>query len=167
MKLKPIPFDRLTLGTPDPPDVVAARLRSAVAVGRFFLRRPAEPFRGTVAGRHFKIIRAQGMFQRDASEPVISGDIVAAPEGTHVRVSMRPRIFDAAAPAFWLCVLAAWMPPAAWKNKTIAVALAFVAALYGFFLVWFWVRANKARTLLCEHLGCREVERANRLVRST
>ena len=166
--MKLLPCERLTLGTADPPDVVAARVRSAVAAGRLFLRRPAQPFRGTVTGRHFKIVRAQGLFERDSSEPVIVGDILPVPEGTEVRIRMRPRILDFVAPFFWLCIFALWMPAGTWENrKAVFVALAFVGALYGFRVVWFWVRAKRTRTLLCERFGCREVEPRNRLVRSS
>lgn len=163
-----IPYLRLTLAAADPPEVVAARLRSAVTSRRFFLRRPQRPFRGTITGRRFKLVRAQSIFQRDGSEPVILGDLVPVAGGTEVHIRMRPHAFDFGAPVFWLCVFALWVQPGAFRDHPSFVLpfLGFGAAFYAFLVVWFWTRAKRARALLCEHMGCREVERPNRLVRS-
>jgi hypothetical protein len=53
-------FERLTLRSDDPPEVVQAKLVTLVATKWFSLRPPPRPFRSCVQGRHFKVVRVLG-----------------------------------------------------------------------------------------------------------
>lgn len=65
-----------------PADLVAERLAKLVAIGRLFFTTPDEPFRGSVTGRHFQVVRVLGRLlglpYDYACQPVIEGDVVDA-----------------------------------------------------------------------------------------
>jgi hypothetical protein len=179
-----LPFERLTLRSESPPEVVEAKLAALVATAWFSLTPPPEPFRGSVRGRHFKVVRVLGTIvglpTRNAWQPLIVGDIAPAAGGTEVRVRMRLRAFVGAFTAFWFGGLlwgAAMLLGAgllegfgpSGRAAGAGVGLAFVGAMmlagYALVSVSFWTEVRKSRCALCEGLGCREVESGNRLVR--
>src|SRR5438105_2783501 len=72
---------------------------------RFYLKRPPQPFRGSVRGSHFKVIRVLGMFVRNSFQPVVVGDIAQGPVGTEIRVRMRLHAGVATFMAIWFGLL--------------------------------------------------------------
>lgn len=171
-----LPHERLTLRTSDAPDAVVARLAKMVAVGWFFRKNPPQAFRGTLAGRRFKIVRLLGTFlgfrYRNSWQPVIVGEILPAPEGTEVRVTMRLHAFVAAFTALWFAFVLSFLVillRTGLERGLAAVAHGLLGdclmALLAYAVVSF-SEAKKARALLREGLGCHEIEGANRLVRS-
>jgi len=183
-----LPFERLTLRTESPPDVVAAKLAKLVATGWYLLTTPPEPFRGSVRGRHFKIVRVLGTFLglpfHNSWQPVIVGDVVSAPGGTEIRVRMRLSALAGTFTALWFSGffwgaglllrvgLAEGFGPsftngreAAGAGVGLAVIGAMVLAGYAGVSVAFWTEVKKARSALREGLGCRDVDSRNRLLR--
>ncbi len=176
--MRVLPYERLTLRTSESPEAVASRLETLVAVGWFFLKNPPQPFRGTINGRRFKIVRLLGTFlglrYHNSWQPVILGEIAPASEGTEVRVKMRPNAFVAAFTALWFGLLVVFLA----SSIGIALSRGFEAAaplmlavcgmgLLGYTLmsVAFWSEVKKARALLREGLRCGEGGGSNRLVR--
>ncbi len=184
-----LPFERLTLRTDSPPDVVEAKLANLVATRRFSLTAPPEPFRGSIRGRHFKVVRVLGTFlglpTYNSWQPVIEGDFVPVPGGTEVRVRMRLSAFVGAFTAFWFggllwgagMLLKAGLtegfgPSTARNGREAAgagVGLAFIGAMvlagYALVSVSFWTEVKKARRALREGLGFGDEEPGNRLMR--
>jgi hypothetical protein len=175
-----LPYDRLTLQGDQPIEMVEAKLASSVATRWFSLRTPPQPFRGTVKGRQFRITRVPGTFlglpSRNSWRPVIVGSIVPAPAGTEVRIRFRLQYFVAAFMTFWFAFLffglvMTTVGPHNGKREAggeafgpvVMGAMAIVA--YAMMSVSFWAEVKKAKVLLCECLGCREVGTARRLVR--
>lgn len=163
-----LPFERLALFSPDPPEVVAERLGAAVATRRFYWTRPPQPFRGAVRGMHFKAVRDLGL-GRNSWRPVVVGDLVRVPGGTEVRVRMR---LSWLVGAFSALMMAAWSwggaaaamgslepnPGPASASEVLgalAVPLGIGAFIYLLASASFWSEAKRARHLLCEYLGCR------------
>ncbi len=176
--MKLLPYERLTLRTSEAPEAVVARLAKMVAVGWFFLKNPSQPFRGTLAGRHFKIVRLLGTFlglrYRNSWQPVIVGEIVPAPAGTEVRVKMRLHAFVAVFTAAWFAGLFFGLGLWLWTvlrrgfdavGPGILVGCAMGFFAYALISFSFWSEVKKARALLREGLSCREIEGPNRLVR--
>jgi hypothetical protein len=116
-----LPFHRLTLRTASPPEVVEAKLRTLIAAPRLF-GRPAEPFRGWIEGRHFKITRVLGTFlglpYRNSWLPVIIGDIAPAADGTEIRVRMRLQTFAGVFTAVWFGFLLCFVGGLLWMGST-------------------------------------------------
>jgi len=179
-----LPFERLTLLTDSPPEVVEAKLASLVATSWFSLMPPPEPFRGSLQGRQFKVVRVLGTIlglpTHNAWQPLILGDLVPAAGGTEVRVRMRLRAFVGAFTAVWFGVLLWVAARLLWAGLTegfgpsggaagagvgLGVVGAMVLAGYALVSVSFWTEARKARRALSEGLGCREAHSASRLVR--
>jgi hypothetical protein len=177
--VKLFPYEQLTLRASNPPEEVAARLAKMVAVKQGLWRRPPEPLCGSIRGRHFKVVRILTA-ARNSWQPVVIGEIAPTLEGTEVWVRMRLQRVVAALTALWfgglLCAatLLAWggfrggFRPATRNGPAFGLAFAVGMILLGYLLVSvaFWTEAKKARSLLCEGLGCREVKRSNRLVRT-
>ncbi len=168
-----LPNEHLTLRSDDEPDVVEAKLAALVTTKRFYLKRPPQPFRGAVQGRHFKVVRAPriSLGQRTSFQPVIIGDIAPAPSGTEIRLRMRLSVPDAVAISFWFAGLlggAAYTVLVTRQTVSVPGWIGLgVLALIGYTgtSAMFWPEVNKARTALCNGLGCRVVETSNRLVR--
>jgi hypothetical protein len=179
-----LPFEHLTLRSDSPPEVVEAKLARLVATKWFSLTAPPEPFRGSVKGRHFKLVRVLGTFlglpTRNSWQPVIVGEIVPVSGGTEVRVRMRLQAFVGAFTTFWFggllfgaaMLLRAGLQEgfgpsgrAAGAGVGLAGVGAMVLAGYALVSVAFWTEVRKARRALREGLGCREDEPANRLMR--
>lgn len=178
--MKVVPHERLTLRSSESPEAVLARLEKIVAHGWFFLKNPPQPFRGTVSGRHFKIVRLletfMGLRKRNSWQPVIVGDVVPAADGTEVRVVMRPHAVVAVFTALWFAAVLSgvgWFLRIAFRDGLEASGGGLLGtcamAAFGYALVsWsFWSEVNRAKGLLREGLGCTEVRGSNRLVRST
>ena len=135
-----LPFERLTLRSESPPEVVEAKLAALVATAWFSLTPPPEPFRGSVRGRHFKVVRVLGTIvglpTRNAWQPLIVGDIAPAAGGTEVRVRMRLRANMAAGTFFLTPVVAR---PDGTKHDVrfdaVMIEVAAVAGLYSDTLV--------------------------------
>ena len=184
-----LPFKRLRLFTESTPDVVEAKLADIVRTQWFSQTPPPEPFRGSVRGRHFKVLRVLeavgGLKRGNSFQPVIVGDVVPVPGGTEVRARMRLAWFATTFMAIWFggllwaaqavlrMGLAGRFWPAffAYKGTTAigpGAGLVFIGAMlaagYAFVSVSFWTEVKKAKVALCEGLGCREVGTANRLV---
>jgi hypothetical protein len=179
-----LPFERLTLRSDSPPDVVEARLTRMVATAWFSVTAPPEPFRGSVRGRHFKFVRVLGTFlglpTRNSWQPVIVGDIVPVSGGTEVRVRMRLQAFVGGFTAFWFgallfggamllraALLEGFGPSGRARGAGVGLAVVGAMLLAGYALVSvsFWTEVRKARRALREGLGCRDEEPGNRLVR--
>lgn len=178
-----LPYERLTLRSDDPPDVIRAKLATLVTTKWFFLKCPPQPFRGSVQCRHFKVVRVLGTFLRPRGhngwQPVIVGDITPAPSGSEVRVRMRLSFPAGAFAVVWFGILFVMGTAVAWRflvegfEPTSVAVLGLWLAVMGAigFLVYaslirtFWTEVQRARSTLCDGLGCRLVEEPNRLVR--
>jgi hypothetical protein len=166
-----LPYERLTLRSDDSPEVVRARLATLVTAKWFYLKRPPEPFRGSIQGRHFKVVRVLGssVGKRNSWQPVIIGDIAPAPSGTEIRCRMRLPLPVAAFMVFWFGSLlwgAAKMFLAGQREGVLWFGFgAMLLGGYAAMSLSFWPEVNKARAALCDGLGCRVVEQTNRLVR--
>lgn len=183
-----LPIDRVTLRTTSPPEVVEAKLRALIAAPRLF-GRPAEPFRGWIEGRHFKITRVLGTFlglpYRNSWQPVIIGDIAPTAEGTEIRARMRLQTFVGVFTAVWFGFLVCFVGAMLWAAATqgfgpsigrdgraqggagVGLAVAFGMGLFAYSLVRvsFWSEVRKAKAALREGLGCSEIEGHRSLVR--
>lgn len=179
----------MTLRTSMAPEQVAGRLAKMVAVGPWYFERPPEPFKGSIQGTQFKVVRVpRTPVGRYPSSPpvIIVGNIVPAPEGTEVRVRLRLHALLAAFITMWfaamscLAVMLLWsglshgFGPYARGGRQFAgagVGLAFMGGvmLVGYVLmsVAFWTEAKKASALLRQGLGFRGVEDPKRLVGSS
>jgi hypothetical protein len=174
-----LPYSRVDLQTSDPADLVTGRLAKMVAVGWFTFWRPKEPFRGSVSGNHFKVVRVLGTFMglpfHNSWQPVIIGDLVPMPGGTVVRVRMRLNAFVGVFMAVWFGVPLAIAAKLLWGGlrygfgpytqggQHIAgagVGLAGVTVMlllgYGLMSVAFWPEVKRARHALRDGLGCVE-----------
>lgn len=178
-----LPYERLTLRSDDPPDVVQAKLATLIAPRRWFsLKVSPQPFHGTVQGRRFKVVRIRtilGIEVDNGSQPVIIGDVVPVTGGTEVRVRVRLQVFFGVFIAFWfggLLQVGASMLHAGlkygWNAEQAAgagIGLVVFAAItllsYTVTSVSFRTEVRKARAALCEGLACRVVEPGNRLLR--
>ena len=179
-----LPFERLTLRTDSSPEAVEAKLASLVATTWYSPSPPPEPFRGSVQGRHFKVVRVletvRGLPTYNAWQPLIIGDIAPVAGGTRVRVRMRLRAPVGAFMAFWFggllwgaaMILRAGLLEGFGPSGHAAgagVGLAFVGALmlagHALMSVSFWAEVKRALRALSEGLGCPEAEPVNRLVR--
>lgn len=177
-----LPYERITLRTDAPPDVVEAKLAGLVATTWLSLSPPAEPFRGSVQGRHFKVVRVLGTIlglpTHNAWQPLIIGDIAPVAGGTEVR--MRLRVFVGAFTAVWFGGLLwgaasllrtglaeGFGPQGRAAGAGVGLGGIGVMMLIGYSLVSvsFWTEVRKARRALSAGLGCREAEPGNRLVR--
>ncbi len=80
--MKLLPYTQLTLRSDLSPEEVEAKLAQVVHVGWWSLGPLPEPFRGSVQGRHFKVVRVLGtvlgLRSRNSFQPVIIGDIAPA-----------------------------------------------------------------------------------------
>jgi hypothetical protein len=98
-----LPFERSTLRSEAPPEVVEARLAGIMVDWRSWPSTPPEPLRGAMTGGTFKAIRvlegyrsssfrapaAPGTWTRNAWDVVVVGNIQAVPAGTEVQVLLR------------------------------------------------------------------------------
>lgn len=165
-----LPYERLTLRSDDPADVVQAKLATLVTTRRFYLKRQPQPFRGAVQRRHFKVVRAPRirLGQGHSFQAVIIGDIAPAPSGTEIQVRMRLALPDAVGISVWFLALLGAAAYTGFRQVSGGgwVGLG-VLALIGYTgtSMMFWPEVKKARAALCDGLGCRVVEQANRLVR--
>ena len=176
-----LPFQRLRFHIDAPAEVVENRLGAMVASGRFYVRSPPQPFRGTIQGAHFKVMRVLGAWARNSWQPVIVGTIVPVPDGTEVRVRMRLHLLVAAFMSIWFGGLLCATGPPVWRAlarrfgsdaRTVGSSggadLALVAAIalagYAIMSISFWTEVSRARTLLRDGLGCRDLE-PNRIVK--
>ncbi len=173
-----LPFERVMLRSDDPPAVVEAKLAELIGPPRFLMFGwPEEPFRGRIEGGHFKALSLISHW-RNSWRPVILGDIVPAVGGTEVRLRLRMTLGAAAFMAVWfgglglimasvlLAVLLAGFgsggmtPASVTAVAVVGGGFAMALAFYGLMSACFWTEANKARRLLCERLGCREMKDA-------
>ncbi|WP_203907617.1 hypothetical protein [Rhizocola hellebori] len=99
-----LPYERFTIQSPLPVDELTHRLRSGVAPVRFSLRRPAQPFQGSVHGDRFVIHRVLGY--RNSFRPEITGRVVPAGGGSTIEVSMALHPVILAFMGFWLTIAA-------------------------------------------------------------
>ncbi|HET9595805.1 MAG TPA: hypothetical protein VFP65_09510 [Anaeromyxobacteraceae bacterium] len=172
-----VPFDRSTLRSEDPPERVATSLRAAVSPRRRWLDAPREPFQGTVRDREFTLMFTPGRRRRRPdgpwARPVIEGKIAPAGAGSEVRLRIRPPLVLGGFTALWsvlavlflvggLRIALGWgaAPAGAEPEANGAILLlggAMLLAGQGVCLAAFRRGARRARFLLCEHLGCREV----------
>ncbi|ABS27850.1 hypothetical protein Anae109_3670 [Anaeromyxobacter sp. Fw109-5] len=121
-----------------------------------------------------------GLPRHNSWQPVILGDIAPFAGGTEVRVKMRLSLLVGAFMALWFGVLltvaviflrvgfAEGFGPSG-RAAGVGVGLAVVGGMmltgYSLMSFFFWTEVRKARRILCEALGCREVEAVKRLVR--
>lgn len=178
-----LPFSRVTLYTQTAPDVVLAKLSNLVTPKWFSLKPLPQPFRGSIRGRHFKIVRVLRR-ARNSWLPVIVGDVVPVADGTELRVTMRLQAFVAAFMVFWFGGLFFGAAMMLWSGLTegfgphvrdgrqvggggagLPIIAAMILAGYLMMSFAFWTEVKKVRLALCEGLGCREVEAGNRLMR--
>ena len=165
-----LPYERLTLRSDDPPDIVQSKLAGLVTTKRFYLKRQPQPFRGTVQRRHFKVGWAPriSLGQGHSPRPVIIGDIAPAPSGTKIQARMRLALPDAVGISVWFVAVLGGAAYTAFRQTVSGagwVGVAVVALLgYTGMSLTFWPEVKKARAALCEGLGCRVDERANPLV---
>ena len=178
-----LPLSRVTLYTENPPDVVVAKLSNLVTTKWFSLKPLPQPFRGSIQGTHFKVVRVL-RWGRNSWQPVVVGDVVRVANGTVVHLRMRLHVFVAAFMVFWFGGLLLGATMMSWRALTagfgspvgdgrqgagVSIGLLVIAAmaLAGFLMMSlaFWGEVKKAKLAFCEGLSCREVEPGNRLTR--
>jgi hypothetical protein len=165
--VKLLPYIRLTFRAADPPEVVSARIAAMITPRRFYLKRPAEPFRGTIRGSHFKVMRVLSLFVRNSFQPVIVGEVAQGALGAEVRVRMRLHAAVAAFTICWFGGLALFggrvVYDAATKNPprpgpVLAVLAGMALFAYGLVSISFWSEVKKARLLLRDGLGLADTD---------
>jgi hypothetical protein len=164
-----LPYQRLTLRTDAPPDVVVAKLSTLVSTRRVALSAPLEPFRGVIEGRRFKLLRVLGgLFgARNSWQPLVVGEVVPAAGGSEIRVRMRLHLLVAAFTVMWFGGLLVGAVSMLLSSRIGEGAAALGMAAVGYAMTsWgFWPEVARARRLLENGLGCAEVGMGSRPAR--
>jgi hypothetical protein len=103
--MRVLPYERFTMKSPLSVDEVVHRLRNGVAPMTFSLRRPPQPFQGSVRGDTFVIHRVLGY--RNSFRPEISGRIAPGRSGSAIEVTMTLHPVVAVFMGIWLTAAAA------------------------------------------------------------
>jgi hypothetical protein len=163
--VRALPYIRLTFTTTCTPEDARDRVAAMIATRRFYLKAPPEPFRGSVDGSHFKVMRVLGMFWRNSFQPVIVGDVVQGATGdAEVRIRMRLHLAVAAFMAFWFGGLVlgtgVFLRTTTLQRPDEPLGVGFAAIVgmmavfaYGLMSIGFWTEVKRARLLLREGLG--------------
>ncbi len=166
MTVRLLPYQRLTLHSDNPPEVVSARLATMVLPQTFFQDMPADTFIGSIRGSHFKIMLVPPKAfpaRRTPFPPVIVGDIVRAPNGTEILLRIRFQMLPLTLTL--LCFGSLFLHPSSRSGSFPAIIgglmLIGIVGVYKAFLAG----AKRAEALLRGGLDCREVQAQSHLIR--
>jgi hypothetical protein len=157
--MRPWPWHSFSIDCDVPPDLASVLIASQVAPAGWFTASDGKPFRGTVEGREFELVRV--IRYRNSFLPVVHGRIEPAGDGSRVHVGMRLYPVVMVFLVLFAGMLGTQVVSALFTTSAVAGAqvrmlqfpLGMLAFLWVMTIAGFWIEARKQERMLREIFG--------------